>query len=153
MLENISKKQTELQIEGSTELEDARQSLLAETKSLQAFSLRRTDLEALMNAVQQLTNQCRAKDVESQLISSLGYPEMHDRDSRIHDAFSKTFEWALQDRSGSVPQHHFLQWLRCGDGVFWVSGKAGSGKSTLMKYLLQVGSYVHASLVSEAFIS
>ena len=144
MLEDISNKQTELRIEGAAELEDARQSLLAEFKSLQSFSLRKTDLEALMNAIQQLTNQCRTKDVQSQLISSLGYPEMHDRDSKIHDAFSQTFEWALQDRSGSVPQHHFLQWLRCGDGVFWVSGKAGSGKSTLMKYLLQVGSYVHA---------
>ncbi len=28
-----------------------------------------------------------------------------------------------------------LDWLRTGKGIYWVSGKAGSGKSTLMKYL------------------
>ena len=26
-------------------------------------------------------------------------------------------------------------WLRSGDGVFWISGKAASGKSTLMKFI------------------
>ncbi|KAH8881303.1 hypothetical protein GQ53DRAFT_606013, partial [Thozetella sp. PMI_491] len=31
----------------------------------------------------------------------------------------------------------FSRWLRSGEGVFWVSGKAGSGKSTLMKYISQ----------------
>jgi hypothetical protein len=30
---------------------------------------------------------------------------------------------------------NFLTWLRCGEGVFHISGKAGSGKSTLMKFL------------------
>lgn len=31
----------------------------------------------------------------------------------------------------------FLSWLRVGSGVFFISGKAGSGKSTLMKFLSQ----------------
>ncbi len=29
------------------------------------------------------------------------------------------------------------KWLRSGEGIYWVSGKAGSGKSTLMKRLVQ----------------
>lgn len=29
----------------------------------------------------------------------------------------------------------FAAWLRDGDGIFYISGKLGSGKSTLMKYL------------------
>jgi len=29
----------------------------------------------------------------------------------------------------------FAEWLRAGRGIFWVSGKAGSGKSTLIKFL------------------
>ena len=32
--------------------------------------------------------------------------------------------------------HGFVDWLRCGEGIFWISGKAGSGKSTLMKYIV-----------------
>jgi hypothetical protein len=31
----------------------------------------------------------------------------------------------------------FLKWLRLGSGLFYISGKAGSGKSTLMKFLCQ----------------
>jgi hypothetical protein len=30
---------------------------------------------------------------------------------------------------------NFIDWLRDGDGVYWVNGKAGSGKSTLMRYI------------------
>ncbi|KAM0796206.1 hypothetical protein BDR22DRAFT_893539 [Usnea florida] len=29
---------------------------------------------------------------------------------------------------------NFVEWLRHDNGIFWVNGKAGSGKSTLMKY-------------------
>lgn len=31
----------------------------------------------------------------------------------------------------------FLEWLRSGNGIYHISGKAGSGKSTLMKFLCQ----------------
>lgn len=31
----------------------------------------------------------------------------------------------------------FLKWLRSGDGIYHISGKAGSGKSTLVKFLCQ----------------
>lgn len=31
----------------------------------------------------------------------------------------------------------FLEWLRSGDGIYHISGKAGSGKSTLVKFLCQ----------------
>lgn len=29
----------------------------------------------------------------------------------------------------------FVAWLEEGDGLYWIAGKAGSGKSTLMKYI------------------
>lgn len=32
-------------------------------------------------------------------------------------------------------KHRFFNWLKTGDGIFWVSDKAGSDKSTLMKFL------------------
>jgi hypothetical protein len=31
----------------------------------------------------------------------------------------------------------FLTWLRSGDGIYHISGKAGSGKFTLVKFLCQ----------------
>ena len=39
-------------------------------------------------------------------------------------------------KSSDAPRReHFLPWLSSGNGIFHVSGKPGSGKSTLMKFL------------------
>jgi len=51
-------------------------------------------------------------------------------------AHSNTFGWALQPPNGTTHRWNDLtQWLRSGSGVYWICGKAGSGKSTLMRYL------------------
>ncbi|CAP69387.1 uncharacterized protein PODANS_1_10530 [Podospora anserina S mat+] len=50
------------------------------------------------------------------------------------------FRWMLEppppdiDVDDDPAKHRFFNWLKTGDGIFWVSGKAGSGKSTLMKF-------------------
>lgn len=43
--------------------------------------------------------------------------------------------WREQRELRKQKREHFLSWLRTGNGVFYCSGKAGSGKSTLMKFL------------------
>ena len=35
------------------------------------------------------------------------------------------------------PWHDFMRWLESGHGTYWISGKAGSGKSTLMNLICQ----------------
>lgn len=37
--------------------------------------------------------------------------------------------------STALPPTGFKEWLQEQDGIFWIAGKAGSGKSTLMKFL------------------
>lgn len=32
---------------------------------------------------------------------------------------------------------NFAVWLKTGQGIYWINGKAGSGKSTLMNYICQ----------------
>lgn len=83
-----------------------------------------------------------------QLLNSFRYPAMNDRDNDISDAHEHTYNWVFdlsdfpskhcadhytscRDRSGSWSR--FLNWLKSGSQFFWVSGKAGSEKSTLMK--------------------
>ena len=48
----------------------------------------------------------------------------------------KTFQWILSDTS---PMHEggasLVSWLLNGSGVYWIRGKAASGKSTLMKLI------------------
>lgn len=59
------------------------------------------------------------------------------RDENIGEAHEKTFEWFLTDERTEQRNKHpvFGEWLRGPDSLFWLSGKAGSGKSTLMKLI------------------
>ncbi|KAI0379420.1 hypothetical protein F5Y04DRAFT_290297 [Hypomontagnella monticulosa] len=61
------------------------------------------------------------------VLDSLNYSARPLRHNSIPDAHRRTYEWAF-----SSP---LSVWLRSGIGIFWVSGKAGSGKSTIMKFL------------------
>lgn len=63
------------------------------------------------------------------ILEQLWFRTMDDRLEAIAPAHPQTFSWALRDDSV------LSSWLSSGSGIFWLSGKAGSGKSTLMKHL------------------
>jgi hypothetical protein len=51
-------------------------------------------------------------------------------------AHPNTLQWIFCDPvANQKPWSNFIEWLKDGQGCYWISGKAGSGKSTLMKYL------------------
>ena len=50
------------------------------------------------------------------------------------DNHTESFQW-IWSTEGSGPG--FVNWLRSDNCIFWISGKPGSGKSTLMKYLTE----------------
>ncbi|KAM0794722.1 hypothetical protein BDR22DRAFT_789812, partial [Usnea florida] len=60
------------------------------------------------------------------------------RQESIAEAHSQTFQWIF-DASGEKvrPWSNFVEWLESGHGIYWINGKAGSGKSTLMNYISQ----------------
>lgn len=66
----------------------------------------------------------------SDLIKSLAPPELEFRLDDIEKSFENTFDWLFE-----TPEPGFTQWLRDGTGLFWIRGKPGSGKSTLMKFI------------------
>jgi hypothetical protein len=74
--------------------------------------------------------------IETDILQSLRFPLMVDREEEIHQAERATFEWIYRDpRSEDMPWDNFAEWLQHGDNLYWITGKPGSGKSTLMKYL------------------
>lgn len=77
------------------------------------------------------------KEVAKRITDSLWYEKFDERCETANEAHEKTFEWILQPRqSGDETQwSDFVKWLREGDDLFWVTGKPGSGKTTLMKFI------------------
>jgi len=47
---------------------------------------------------------------------------------QVQDPYQGTLEW--------ITHNKLTTWLESSDPIFWISGKPGSGKSTLMKYLV-----------------
>lgn len=86
---------------------------------------------------------------------------MRDREDQIEEAHQKTFRWLLEDQLAAgedeneeeggdeggkyndedeeveLAKHRFRTWLSSDAPLFWINGKAASGKSTLMKYAYQ----------------
>ncbi|KAL1968653.1 hypothetical protein VTN77DRAFT_1479 [Rasamsonia byssochlamydoides] len=80
------------------------------------------------------------KHFQLMILARLEFPGMPDRQERICRAYRDTFEWIYQDPDGTgKPWANFVDWTRNEDGnnIYWITGKPGSGKSTLMKFLYQ----------------
>ena len=94
------------------------------------------------------------------ILQSMHYPEMGQRGRDVSDSKAGTFEWLFEDCDGQTSHisnksdrddagiYAYKQrerndlamglrrWLKDDrDSVFWVTGKPGSGKSTVMKFL------------------
>ncbi|KAI5356523.1 Putative NACHT nucleoside triphosphatase, P-loop containing nucleoside triphosphate hydrolase [Septoria linicola] len=82
------------------------------------------------------------------LLDSFAYDGMHRFQERPLDAFHGTYEWLLEatDQEPSEPPSYLQtleqksalrlqEWLRNHDDIFWIAGKPGAGKSTLMRWL------------------
>ena len=80
----------------------------------------------VLQRAQEVAEKTRAESITD----SLRFPEIEFRQGAIENAYTKTFNWIYNDSSSP-----FMTWVKSDSGIFWVSGKPGSGKSTLMKYL------------------
>jgi hypothetical protein len=91
-----------------------------------------TSQRDMKTVLDKLERQSATAETSTHILKSLQFPRMHDRRSLIPESHPQTFSWIFE--SSMSP---FKDWLREHSGAFWVSGKAGSGKSTLMKYITQ----------------
>lgn len=81
----------------------------------------------------------REKRNQAAVLDALAFPGMESRQNNMDDAIGDTFEWCVT--KDSIPEDHpelnisFREWLATGNGVYHFTGKPGSGKSTLMKFI------------------
>ncbi|KAF7555302.1 hypothetical protein G7Z17_g2296 [Cylindrodendrum hubeiense] len=86
-----------------------------------------------------MTDQERELYFRSQLLEELSFHDQQEREYRINDAHRNTFHWIFEPPEQSVhrPWSNFESWLQGdNDRLYWITGKAGSGKSTLMKFIV-----------------
>ncbi|KAF2730953.1 hypothetical protein EJ04DRAFT_579444 [Polyplosphaeria fusca] len=73
------------------------------------------------------------------VLARLYFRHMPDRVESIAEAHSETFEWIFRSQRSPLESpswDSFTGWLQRDDSsIYWITGKPGSGKSTLMKFL------------------
>ena len=78
----------------------------------------------------------RQKRLRSVFLTRFSYRGMKDREEGIPKAHEKTFQWIYQNNEPHGKRwHSFRDWLESDDSLYWITGKPGSGKSTLMKFI------------------
>ena len=81
-----------------------------------------------------------------EITQKLHFHQIYTRQQQVannFDGLTSSFEWIFEEtvatRSANGSQHDyrhtFLEWLRTGSGAYWINGKPGAGKSTLMNFI------------------
>ncbi|KAL8759606.1 MAG: hypothetical protein Q9199_000650 [Rusavskia elegans] len=78
---------------------------------------------------QQLQQQC------DQISKSLRFSEINARINDVADSHAVTFHWIFEE-DATGPWDSFSEWLKADSHVYWINGKAGFGKSTLIRFLI-----------------
>ena len=89
------------------------------------------------------TQRNEAKEQHDRFLESLRFDDMNLRGNEISESHQKTFGWIFKDGT-NLPWDNFNRWLQKGQEMYWISGKAGSGKSTLMKFIVEDKRTSHA---------
>ncbi|KAM0555868.1 hypothetical protein ACHAPJ_006269 [Fusarium lateritium] len=80
----------------------------------------------------------RRDRLERLFVQKLRYDSMQERELTIKNAHEGTFRWIFEGNdAASRSTIGFKEWLESEDTIYWITGKPGSGKSTLMRYILQ----------------
>ncbi|KAI1475869.1 hypothetical protein F4774DRAFT_395595 [Daldinia eschscholtzii] len=75
------------------------------------------------------------------VLKSLYFQSMNQRKNDSRNSYAGTFKWIFRTNNTADKPNRtwcdFEDWLESDDTMYWISGKAGSGKTTLMKYLIE----------------
>ncbi|KAG8161610.1 hypothetical protein KVR01_008597 [Diaporthe batatas] len=132
-----------MQLNQSTQLDDISQKLKdiennlrpARTGTSPLFESEAVFYGRLSDTLSKIVLTAKGLSTQRRVLRSLYFRALPVRHQSIAEAHTSTFRWIVDDDNTNHSQRNFLHWLKAGDGIFWVSGKPGSGKSTLIKFL------------------
>ncbi|KAI1026543.1 hypothetical protein LB503_013353 [Fusarium chuoi] len=86
-------------------------------------------------AIAQSTEENLDRMRQARILNTLRFRMINDRSESISQNHRDTLQWAIEGSNNTESWQDLPSWLLNGSGIYWVSGKAGSGKSTLMKFV------------------
>jgi hypothetical protein len=108
----------------------------------------------LLAAIDRLEEKKSSDLHEKRLVEMLKFGDISLRHEAIPEAYEQTFQWVLRKQNERSQQQHgrtstaareiprqgpswdnFVEWLEGDKSLYWITGKPGAGKSTLMKFL------------------
>lgn len=93
-------------------------------------------------AVQSHPDEENLRSLTETIIQDLRFEAFDDREESIPTKYDNTFKWILQENpvcnEGEPLWNSFPHWLKSDtESTYWITGKPGSGKSTMMKYIVR----------------
>jgi len=147
---NLSKDISSIQQQLQDSIQDARKSVSNVVNASAAESANKS-LAAITQKLQLFQSTTVMISIQDRILRQLVFPGMRARQHQISDTGDNTFNWLFHGGSHTSTdswwddernqlrqkaQKDLLVWLSHGQGIFHISGKPGSGKSTFMKYLI-----------------
>jgi hypothetical protein len=74
------------------------------------------------------------KEVDASILETLRFSTRIPQPKEVPKAYQSTYKQIFEPQEENS-RSCFTSWLNTGAGIFWINGKAGSGKSTLMRYI------------------
>lgn len=93
------------------------------------------EITMMTSTIRSLSLTTRNFEKETAVLRSLDFEKRTARHQAIPTAHKRTFEWIFASQDGA--HSSFLTWLEHGKSPFWISGRPGAGKSTLMRFIAQ----------------
>lgn len=105
--------------------------------------------EASGKRIEGQLEEARTTAAQRDFLASLAFLDMSSRYEKIGPTAPETFEWIFEEeqpfpessdalgddvRNDELPGK-FRRWLISNESIFWISGKPGSGKSSLMYFI------------------
>jgi hypothetical protein len=92
-------------------------------------------LDRVFQSIEKVVDTWKRRSFQKAMLESLDVTGIDQRHADIKSSAEQTLKWVFEP-----PDHYqwsdMTRWLKGRTGLYWVSGKPGSGKSTLMKWLL-----------------
>ncbi|KAK8251181.1 hypothetical protein HDK77DRAFT_440374 [Phyllosticta capitalensis] len=108
----------------------SKQLLSTKDELVGAINAQKIDYTRIAELFERLKSEDKDAEKALDMLKRLRYVDYSNRYHDITEAHQRTFQWIFDN-----PEHQFTHWLEQQSGIYWITGKPGSGKSTLIKFI------------------